>query len=50
MLAVYPWAFLICSVGIPETLGQIRVNEAHFFICVYLETYGCGLTAKKIGY
>ncbi len=32
MLAVYPWAFLIYGIGIPETLEQIRVNEAHFFI------------------
>ena len=36
MLAVYPWAFLIYGIGTPETLEQIRVNEAHFFICDYL--------------
>ncbi len=36
MLAVYPWAFSYCYIGRPEPQRQIRVNEAHFFICVYL--------------
>ena len=47
MLAVYPWAFLIYGTGTPETLEQIRVNEAHFFICDYLENCRWGFRQEN---
>ena len=39
MLADFRGLFLIYGIGRPEPQRQIRVNEAHFFICVYLGTY-----------
>jgi len=47
MLAVYPWAFLICGKGIPETYELIRVKRSPLFYLCILKNAGCGLYSKE---